>query len=608
MQQASLMAEEAPADGEAPRADEGSYAPVVPEAQSVQDLIKRLQSPGTPGSEESPAITPSSKKERARASGLFSLWGSRTAEAPVPSAGPDKRDPELEPAASAPVQPTAEEVQPAFSGAELPEEAASSQQQLAGEMDHALPPSRQAKGGVLAEECHAGEAAAAPAALGVERNLQVPPQRQLPHSPAAESQQTSSSSKLGKRMVHRDWTQWSPEDTANWVESLLGPGAGQVFLEREVDGPTLMGLSDCDLREALSIADPIHRAKLLGHLSVLRNGQELSRGSRQGSGFGGYPAHVPRRPNKGYATTNHGARPAASSDSLSHSLPGSAGSRYSRLLSGRPDLHSLDCYTGLDSPSNSVRGSFGQALREIDHAHPAESPGPAYYDVLKALKQTTKATHSFQATIGRSPKRPSPLTQGALHEPGPLSYNVGENGHIPKKQAPRAVFGSSVRETALIKPLHGSDVSPHSYNAKPVRAKSPQATIGNSPRDTMRCWISHDTKNLGELNAMRRQKSPRAGAALDPPILHAKPLEEFGARGPKATFGKADRDVDTHFMKEQYHVQSPGCIPPAPKIRGGVMTSASRWATTSQGSLHRGDKSPGPCSYRPRVAFLSTFK
>ncbi|CAE8621334.1 unnamed protein product, partial [Polarella glacialis] len=79
---------------------------------------------------------------------------------------------------------------------------------------------------------------------------------------------------------------------------------------------------------------------------------------------------------------------------------------------------------GMDSPSNSLRGSFNQAPKRPRGRRPvAETPGPAAYDAVNAERASGKSLSPARATIGKSPRR-CLERQGGVAGPGPTSYNV----------------------------------------------------------------------------------------------------------------------------------------------------------------------------------------
>lgn len=70
---------------------------------------------------------------------------------------------------------------------------------------------------------------------------------------------------------------WSPADVALWVSDVLKlPQYASALEEKQVDGPTLLELSEDLLDSELGIKNPIHRKKILGHVKLL-NGELIQR-------------------------------------------------------------------------------------------------------------------------------------------------------------------------------------------------------------------------------------------------------------------------------------------------------------------------------------------
>eukprot|EP01060_Flectonema_neradi_P030859 TRINITY_DN4562_c0_g3_i1.p1 TRINITY_DN4562_c0_g3~~TRINITY_DN4562_c0_g3_i1.p1 ORF type:complete len:307 (+),score=33.97 TRINITY_DN4562_c0_g3_i1:103-1023(+) len=63
---------------------------------------------------------------------------------------------------------------------------------------------------------------------------------------------------------------WDEDDVKNWVSrSVRYPEYADAFLANSVDGPTLFYMKESHL-EFLGVENPVHRAKFLAHLDVLR--------------------------------------------------------------------------------------------------------------------------------------------------------------------------------------------------------------------------------------------------------------------------------------------------------------------------------------------------
>jgi len=73
----------------------------------------------------------------------------------------------------------------------------------------------------------------------------------------------------------KSWTQWSATDVGAWIsESLRLPQYRDVFEQNEVDGPTLLELTEDVLERELAIRSAIHRKKVIAHIKLLRGRDE----------------------------------------------------------------------------------------------------------------------------------------------------------------------------------------------------------------------------------------------------------------------------------------------------------------------------------------------
>jgi len=68
------------------------------------------------------------------------------------------------------------------------------------------------------------------------------------------------------------WAAWAPPDVGRWLSEGLGlPQYSSAFETHEVDGPTLMELTEALLREALGVENALHRKKIVAHIKLLRS-------------------------------------------------------------------------------------------------------------------------------------------------------------------------------------------------------------------------------------------------------------------------------------------------------------------------------------------------
>lgn len=464
------------------------------------------------------------------------------------------------------------------------------------------------------------------------------------------------------------WAKWSPEDVCDWVDSLLGPGFGDIFRQRQVDGPTLMALSSQDLAEGLGIADPLHRAKLLGHLRVMTGGGELPPYELQEAqnvqevqqifheeqkvpyASAGHPQEPGGMPNQQpdssvealtdavqlldearqemlearWATEHSrsgrpppGTRPLSRSQSTAQTI--SAGypssftantSRYSGYLGANRNpsgLVGLTSLIGLDSPSNSLHGSFNRAPKLITKK-PADCPGPGAYEAAVAERATGKNTSPPRATIGNSTRQP--LRRIEPGGPGPHSYNTSASS-LMKPTSPRPTIGNSPKEISRRRwdaDLGGCPTFySNSNGGLNLRPSSPRAVFGNARRDCSKflrgagqgAEPSEAKDSLAGNNGSGQMRRNLSGLGQDD-------NRTLDAR--TAPFGTAAR-VTSEFIVRGADGELRSCQSPArkDKVSGGVIGSAPRFRSGSPLGIPIRSNSPGPSSYRPSPAFLSNF-
>lgn len=351
-----------------------------------------------------------------------------------------------------------------------------------------------------------------------------------------------------------EWISWTPEYVANWVEKLLGEGVGDPFLRHAIDGPTLMGLTDAELKEPLGLQDSLQRIKLLGHVRAIQlrchrprrsaragrlphkapagiagsndadpimneeipgadvSTRESSPNSRRAipkqrveSPFlrtgPGSPHVAHSRQTAGSAASNpaHCTAGMSRSQSAASSICSQSfanTSRYSKVTGGRSGPGST---FGAESPSDSIFGTFTKAQRSR-HKVVSPIPGPSSYNPAEAERVTTRHSSSSRATIGKSPRKTPydssghPLVECAGTHPGPMSYDP-HRADTSMSSTPVVPFGKTPRWY----PRPGTEDTirapgPGSYNvdSAPSRSPSPRPTMGKSTRDTTEFIVHAD--------------------------------------------------------------------------------------------------------------------
>jgi hypothetical protein len=227
---------------------------------------------------------------------------------------------------------------------------------------------------------------------------------------------------------------WTVEDVAAWLTRIgLPAGVTATFEAKQVDGPTLLELSDEDLHQSLAVEDVIHRRKIKGHIEALklraaqaatpsRNAYARST-PRRADGLG-QPRDFTPRDDGLYLKRNGGGRSQRSFEGALDSAwaDGSGGgSRYSQLLSRSATAANVDTSFGWDSPSYSIKGSFPRAPR-VKRADPTFVAGPATYSPSDT-EHTHKRGRSPRACIGHSPRNTSEHFEKFNTAPGAGQYN-----------------------------------------------------------------------------------------------------------------------------------------------------------------------------------------
>jgi hypothetical protein len=257
---------------------------------------------------------------------------------------------------------------------------------------------------------------------------------------------------------------WSPADVSHWVATALDlPQYADAFALHEVDGPTLLELTDETLQNPLGIVEPLKRKKILGHVKLLkiRNDvpgedvrvTQLSQNSRRSPRSDSGSAGTPRLRSGGGRIVSAGQVQRVRRDRS----VGSVGNKTPRSVSASSE-RSYDCgvvetslysdYTnparrvtsgltsnfGVDSPSFSRSGSFPQASgrKQVFPGVPVhQTPGPVHYRITRDTVDKV-LTVSPKATIGRSPRNTLDYVSPPTPSPGVGKYDppaLGTKGH-----------------------------------------------------------------------------------------------------------------------------------------------------------------------------------
>lgn len=506
-------------------------------------------------------------------------------------------------------------------------------------------PTVTAAGGGGASAAAVAAAAAAAAAVAVAAaataSLAPPKSEQTPSPPSRDEAEDSD----------LEWLGWSVEEVGEWVDNLLEVGAGEAFRRHKIDGPTLLGLSEAELREPLGFTDAMQRAKLLGHLRAFQvrrarvvrkaarhsqpgqpHGIHAVTGERPTRGHGAVTPPGPQGPPTATAARVRGSRDLGGAGpglSRSPSAASSLGSGTFRLLrggaGGKVREGAVGSCFGHETPSDSTKGTFSQAPRESRGSE--AGPGPASYNVLDAERSSTRHTTAPRGTIGTSPRRiaKDATELDVLPEPGPVSYDVA-GAEAALRHSPRAMFGSAAREASYSdgETRRSTGPGPGAYMTSnlPSRASSPKGTMGKSARDTTEFVVQTDSAvaagaaptplRCGSVGCLATPRIP-GGYIGTTPRLSRTPEPERpepgptsynpgigrGTHMPSVRIGTARRDTMEFLVRSDSGMRfapgaagQPGSQPSSPgarsRSRGGVIGSAPRWPSAAGSGGARG--------------------
>jgi len=313
-----------------------------------------------------------------------------------------------------------------------------------------------------------------------------------------------------------DWVVWSYDDVSEWIDLLLGDGMGESFRRNKVDGPTLLELTEDDLRVCLEIGNPLHRQKIMGHVRVFqmrrarlaqhaarrRLAEEAGRSvSRQASpGQDSSPPQLLQQPLEAPQNGN----------ALSFSPP-------SRKKQGRGNSHSVDrlYVQAANTFSNLSPDSVGQASSMSVDSRPMNDDERGGFSTSNRFSRFTNPSRctttgliscfgldspsfSLRGSWPTAPVRRCEEQKG----PGPCSYNVVSNLENFKSNSPRATIGNTTRNTSehfvgANNTIGGSNLK---FLQNQGRGKVKGGVIGTGPR-----WAASNGRNPGPAAYRPRQ-------------------------------------------------------------------------------------------------------
>lgn len=264
------------------------------------------------------------------------------------------------------------------------------------------------------------------------------------------------------------WMGWSVQDVANWVESLLGAPYSIRFLEKKIDGPTLLELSEDDLRTELGMEDSIHRKKILGHLRLFR-----TRRARYEQNSGSEAGSVPTGRASAGSPRKQGLLPDGTTDEYLDVEEGINASinatlaKWPTKTSSRSDLAPTPPFPGM-------RGPLGSSTPPCPPRTLTKTASAA----TSISSANSLSQDGFGAGLSRRSQRQS--SSGRMSPRAPQSAPTISSRGIsfttaPKRHAPR-----------------GGDPGPATYYVQSPRVadRSKYATIGKSARNTQEFLIA----------------------------------------------------------------------------------------------------------------------
>lgn len=314
------------------------------------------------------------------------------------------------------------------------------------------------------------------------------------------------------------WMSWTPLEVATWIESLLGPPFGSPFLEKHVDGPTLLELSEEDITY-LGIDDSIQRKKVVGHIRVMR--MRRARFELE-AGIAGNPLESltdaqtpgtrksasPRKASpRGFDASPTRGRLVAGAPLASNR---SASASHTRLRAeARNATSGGDCAGGMPAgtatppmriatQSNISIGSSHEETQRRPVRRMVSAPG-------SPPPQTSRSGSGYFAQTSTSRKK------GYDFEPGPATYSPdkGKGGY---PQGSRNVIGTARRNTSEFLILPSAEIiaqTPSAYYLGPTIPPTHTSRVKGGVIGTASRWQCVGTSPRNQFSEGNR--SPRAG-------------------------------------------------------------------------------------------------
>lgn len=261
-----------------------------------------------------------------------------------------------------------------------------------------------------------------------------------------------------------DWVVWSETDVGDWVDLLLGSPLGEAFRLNKVDGPTLLELTDDDLRVSLGITNALHRQKILGHVRVFqlrraRLAQHAARARLTTSPpRSSHPQDLQMHSNgervvrSGASTPSCMGPPSENGGSLHYAPPSrkKAGRGAERFISSPSSLGASRPGTATEASSvsgdsrradNESTSGFSSVNRFSRYTNPSRTATAG----LSSCFGLDSPSYSVRGSWSTAPSRPLTARVG----PGPCAYNVDNLETMSVKMtSPRMTIGTSTRDTS----------------------------------------------------------------------------------------------------------------------------------------------------------------
>eukprot|EP00929_Paragymnodinium_shiwhaense_P001033 TRINITY_DN101256_c0_g1_i1.p1 TRINITY_DN101256_c0_g1~~TRINITY_DN101256_c0_g1_i1.p1 ORF type:complete len:325 (-),score=54.14 TRINITY_DN101256_c0_g1_i1:55-1029(-) len=272
------------------------------------------------------------------------------------------------------------------------------------------------------------------------------------------------------------WVEWSTRDVAAWVEEVLQDTfVAEIFLSKEIDGPTLLELDDGDLQTLIGVEDAGQRTKLLQHVMAFREQRSRSTGLRQPRERAGQPARDKvASPSRSAGRSRQAQRLSPSAFNCSDSQPLMSRSATETSVASTMDTRCRGSrYSGLSHSTAILAARRREASAELCLAEAELKALCAEVLTPRVRSAFGRPAVSARGTFSLSPRRTAPRIINPTG-PGPAAYASDVQALAARKKSPRATVGRSPRNTT----------SPHFFVVNrdevpgPLRAHSPTRIKG----------------------------------------------------------------------------------------------------------------------------------